>query len=84
MTVSRVAIAIDECLLLFVNNNKFFYKNGNTHQIQAADFSKRFSLGRGLHNLTFICHLNHKSSIKELEGVGGVFISVTFVLILMK
>ena len=46
--VSRVAKAIDQCLLLYVNNNKFFNKKGNTDHIQAASFSKRLSLGRGL------------------------------------
>ena len=46
--VSRVAKAIDQCLLLYVNNNKFFNKKGNTDQIQPAGFSKIFSLGRGL------------------------------------
>ena len=46
--VSRVAKAIDQCLLLYVNNNKFFDKKGNTDHIQAASFSKIFSIGRGL------------------------------------
>ena len=46
--VSSVAKAIDQCLLLYVNKNKFFDKKGNTDHIQAASFSKRFSIGSGL------------------------------------
>ena len=53
MRVSKVAKAIDQCLLLYVNNNKFFNKKGNTDQIQVASFSKRCSLDRGLVHVTF-------------------------------
>ena len=60
--VSRVAKAIDQCLLLYVNNNKFFDKKGNTDHIQAASFSKIFSLDRGLSRRTYLyMHHLHKN-----------------------
>ena len=58
--VSRVATAIDQRLLLYVNNNKFFGKKGNTDHIQAASFSKRFSIGRGL-EISVLTTMNNPS-----------------------
>jgi len=53
--VSRVAEAIGQCLLLYFHNNNFVDKKGNTDHIQAASFSKRFLLDRGLENRSRFC-----------------------------
>ena len=70
--VSRVAKANHQCLLLYVNNNKFFDKKGNTDHIQAASFSKRFSIGRGLkYTANFLD--NHWGKVLEELTAGEEF-----------